>query len=244
MSLLPLLSEYKETLQYLQNYIELMEDMDDPSYVARGNGFCDSKFSEDFLNGQIEKYRAQLRQLEKRMLSENYTKPELRSIIRLMKKSRFPDELNEMSREVMSRLERHPAFKKAHTILLYASLPDEVRTFELIEKWRNRKHIVLPTVVGDDIVPVALDANTSFVTGDFNILEPDSAPYTGDFDLIVVPGMAFDDHGNRLGRGKGYYDRFLAQHAHVHTIGVCFNFQKVPFVPTEKTDIAMSEIVY
>ncbi|MBR3577516.1 MAG: 5-formyltetrahydrofolate cyclo-ligase [Bacteroidales bacterium] len=178
------------------------------------------------------------------MLSENYTKPELRSIIRLMKKSRFPDELNEMSRVIMSRLERHPAFKKAHTILLYASLPDEVRTFELIEKWRNRKHIVLPTVVGDDIVPVALDANTSFVTGDFNILEPDSAPYTGDFDLIVVPGMAFDDQGNRLGRGKGYYDRFLAQHAHVHTIGVCFNFQKVPFVPTEKTDIAMSEIVY
>lgn len=239
-----LLSQYKENLQYLQNYIDLLEDMDDPSYVARGNGFCDSKFSEDFLNGQIEKYRLQLRQLEKQLLAENYTKPELRSIIRLMKKSRFPDELNEMSRQIMSKLERHPAFKKAQKILLYASLPDEVRTLEFIEKWRSRKQIVLPTVRGDDIIPVALNPDTPFVIGDFNILEPDSAPYTGDFDLIVVPGMAFDAQGNRLGRGKGYYDRFLAQHAHVPAIGVCFDFQKVPHVPTEKTDFRMSEIVY
>lgn len=244
MSISTLLSQYKENLQYLQNYIELMEDMDDPSYVARGNGFCDSKFSEDFLNGQIEKYRLQLRQLEKQLLAENYTKPELRSIIRLMKKSRFPDELNEMSHQIMGKLERHPAFKKAQKILLYASLPDEVRTLEFIEKWRSRKQIVLPTVRGDDIIPVALNPDTPFVIGDFNILEPDSAPYTGDFDLIVVPGMAFDAQGNRLGRGKGYYDRFLAQHAHVPAIGVCFDFQKVPHVPTEKTDFRMSEIVY
>ena len=221
-----------------------MEDMDDPSYVARGNGFCDSKFSEDFLNGQIEKYRLQLRQLEKQLLAENYTKPELRSIIRLMKKSRFPDELNEMSRQIMNKLESHPAFKKAQKILLYASLPDEVRTLEFIEKWRSRKQIVLPTVRGDDIIPVALDPDTPFVVGDFNILEPDSTPYTGDFDLIVVPGMAFDLNGNRLGRGKGYYDRFLCQHRDVRTIGVCFDFQIVTSVPTESTDMRMSEIVH
>ena len=238
------LSQYKENLQYLQNYIELMEDMDDPSYVARGNGFCDSKFSEDFLNGQIEKYRGVLNGLEKEMRAQVSTKNELRSMMRLLKKSRTAAELREMSEQVMGKLERHPAFRKAQKILLYASLPDEVRTLEFIEKWRSRKQIVLPTVRGDDIIPVALDPDTPFVVGDFNILEPDSAPYIGDFDLIVVPGMAFDLNGNRLGRGKGYYDRFLCQHRDVRTIGVCFDFQIVTCVPTEPTDMRLSEIVY
>ena len=127
-----------------------MEDMDDPSYVARGNGFCDSKFSEDFLNGQIEKYRGVLNGLEKEMRAQVYTKSELRSMMRLLKKSRTAAELREMSEKVMGKLERHPAFKKAQKILLYASLPDEVHTLEFIEKWRSRKQIVLPTVRGED----------------------------------------------------------------------------------------------
>ena len=74
-----------------------MEDMDDPSYVARGNGFCDSKFSEDFLNGQIEKYRGVLNGLEKEMRAQVSTKNELRSMMRLLKKSRTAAELREMS---------------------------------------------------------------------------------------------------------------------------------------------------
>ena len=90
-----------------------MEDMDDPSYVARGNGFCDSKFSEDFLNGQIEKYRGVLNGLEKEMRAQVSTKNELRSMMRLLKKSRTAAELREMSEKVMGKLERHPAFKKA-----------------------------------------------------------------------------------------------------------------------------------
>jgi 5-formyltetrahydrofolate cyclo-ligase len=239
-----LLSQYKENLQYLQNYIDLLEDMDDPSYVARGNGFCDSKFSEDFLNGQMEKYRGVLRALEKEMRAQVTTKAELRSMMRLLKKSHTAAELREMSEKVMHKLENLPVFRKAQNVLLYASLPDEVRTLEFIEKWRSRKQIVLPTVRGDDIIPVALNPDTPFVIGDFNILEPDSTPYTGDFDLFVVPGMAFDLEGNRLGRGKGYYDRFLCQFNNVPTIGVCFDFQIVTCVPTEPTDVRLSKIIH
>lgn len=99
--------------------------------------------------------------------------------------------------------------------MLFASLPDEVNTHSFIEKWRNKKHIILPTVSGDDIIPVELGKETTFATGDFNIMEPQNEPYHGSLDLIVVPGVAFDSDGNRIGRGKGYYDRFLSHHPKV-----------------------------
>ena len=111
------------------------------------------------------------------------------------------------------------------------------------EVQRQEKRIILPTVVGDDIIPVELSENTGFAVGDFNILEPQNEPYQGDYDLIVVPGVAFDKNGNRLGRGRGYYDRFLCQHQAVTKIGICFDFQLVDEIPTEPTDIKMDEII-
>lgn len=238
-----LLNDYNDTFQYLQNYIELFEDMDDPSYVARGNGFCDSKYSEDFIDGQIDKYRSRLAKLELQMRSADVAKPELRKMVRAMKKTRSAEELRRQSGLIMSKLEKYSDFKRAERVMLYASLPDEVQTLEFIQKWRHKKQIILPTVVGDDIIPVALEDDTDFAVGDFNIPEPQNGPYSGGYDLIVVPGMAFDSAGNRLGRGKGYYDRFLSQHIDVKKVGICFDFQKVKAVPTEPTDIRMDEVM-
>ena len=96
-----------------------------------------------------------------------------------------------------------------------------------------------------DVKPnkVELKKDTDFAIGDFNILEPQNEEYTGDYDLIVVPGVAFDRNGNRIGRGKGYYDRFLCKHLDVKRIGICFDFQLVDEVPTEDNDIRMDEVV-
>ena len=143
----------------------------------------------------------------------------------------------------MAKLERHPDFIKAERVMLYSALPDEVQTQAFLEKWHLKKIIILPTVVGDDIVPVAFGKDTAFSVGDFNIMEPQNEPYTGDFDLIIVPGVAFDRKGNRIGRGRGYYDRFLSQHLEVKRIGICFDFQLVDEVPTEPFDILMDEVI-
>ena len=64
-------------------------------------------------------------------------------------------------------------------------------------------------------------------------------------DLALVPGVAFDRNGGRLGHGKAYYDRFLAQSAlqHLKRVGVCFDFQVVPSVPTEKHDVLMQRLI-
>lgn len=170
-------------------------------------------------------------------------KKELRAYIKSLKKQHTPEQLLEQSRRILSRLEQHPDFIRAERVMLYSALPDEVQTQAFLEKWHLVKQIILPTVVGDDIIPVAYGKDTSFAVGDFNILEPQNEPYTGDFDLIVVPGVAFDRQGNRLGRGKGYYDRFLCQHLEVPRIGICFDFQLVEEVPAESFDIRMDEAI-
>ena len=172
------------------------------------------------------------------------SKTDIRSAIKALKKQHSKEELQAQSEKIMRQLEQHPDFINAQKIMLYSSLPDEVQTQAFIEKWRHHKRIILPTVVGDDIIPVELADETGFAVGDFNILEPQNDAYTGDFDLIVVPGVAFDRHGNRLGRGKGYYDRFLCQHRSVKKIGICFDFQLVDNVPVEETDIPLDEIIF
>ncbi len=170
-------------------------------------------------------------------------KKELRAYIKGLKKQHTKEQLLEQSEKILAKLEQHPDFIQAEKVMLYSALPDEVQTQAFLEKWHLKKTIILPTVVGDDIIPVEYGKDTAFAVGDFNILEPQNEPYTGDFDLIVVPGVAFDRQGNRLGRGKGYYDRFLCQHMEVKRIGICFDFQCVDAIPTEPFDIRMDEII-
>jgi len=170
-------------------------------------------------------------------------KKELRANIRLLKKQHSKEQLLEQSDVILSKLEHDADFINANIVMIYSALPDEVQTQAFLDKWRNKKKIILPTVVGDDIIPVELAENTGFAVGDFNILEPQNEPYTGDYDLIVVPGVAFDRNGNRIGRGRGYYDRFLCKHLNVKRIGICFDFQLVDEVPTEPNDIKMDKII-
>lgn len=176
-------------------------------------------------------------------ISVSTEKKELRSKIKALKKEHTKEQLLEQSEKILAKLEQHPDFIKAERVMLYSALPDEVQTQSFLEKWHLKKQIILPTVVGDDIVPVAYGKDTAFAVGDFNILEPQNEPYQGGFDLIVVPGIAFDRNGNRIGRGRGYYDRFLCQHLDVKRIGICFNFQLVDKVPTEPLDIRMDEVI-
>ena len=170
-------------------------------------------------------------------------KKELRAQIKALKKQHTKEQLQEQSEQILAKLEQHPDFVNAEKVMLYNALPDEVQTLNFLQKWHLRKKIILPTVVGDDIVPVEYAKETTFAVGDFNILEPQNEPYSGDFDLIVVPGVAFDRKGNRLGRGKGYYDRFLSQHLDVKRIGICFDFQMVDEVPAEPFDIRMDVVI-
>ena len=170
-------------------------------------------------------------------------KKELRTLIKALKRQHSKEQLMEQSEKILTKLEGHPDFVQAERVMLYSALPDEVQTQAFLDKWHLKKQIILPTVVGDDIIPVEYAKDTDFAVGDFNILEPQNEPYRGGFDLIVVPGVAFDREGHRIGRGRGYYDRFLSQHLDVKRIGICFDFQLIEEVPTEPFDIRMDEVI-
>lgn len=169
-------------------------------------------------------------------------KVELRKEIRNKKKNYSKDTLIEYSRCIIENLEKHPKFRAAQTILLYHSLTDEVYTHELIEKWKNNKRIILPVVNGADLD--LKEYKGQMEMGAFNIMEPTGNKWTeyNKIELAVVPGMAFDKEGNRLGRGKGYYDKILCK-LNCYKIGICFPFQLYKEIPTEIHDIKMDEII-
>ncbi len=145
---------------------------------------------------------------------------------------------------VFSRIEAFPEFKTAKNILLYWSTADELPTHDIVEKWSLEKQIILPTVNGEDLVLKRYNSKDRMRSGGLGIEEPDTSEvYTGNVDLIIVPGIAFDKKKNRLGRGKGFYDRFFNMKDNCMKIGVGFEFQLLAEVPSTKMDIRMDKIV-
>lgn len=151
----------------------------------------------------------------------------------------------QQSAEILAALEAHPAFRAADTVLLYHSLKDEVDTHEFIRKWSRLKRILLPVVVGDDLELRVYTGPEDLAIGAYGIEEPTGACFTdyAAIGFIAVPGVAFDRNGNRLGRGKGYYDRLLPRIPAAYKAGICFPYQLVEEVPAEPFDIRMDEII-
>lgn len=163
----------------------------------------------------------------------------------LLKKKYSTTLLSEKSENACSLLEESRLFQKASCIALYHALADEVQTAALIERWHRGKTILLPVVDGDDIRMLPYKGEESVKPGAFGILEPvanSDSEALPPIDLLVVPGVAFDRRGNRLGRGKGYYDRLLAN-THIPKVGLCFDFQLHNEIPTEPFDVPMQGIV-
>lgn len=146
---------------------------------------------------------------------------------------------------ILAALEAHPAFRAANTVLLYHSLKDEVDTHEFIKKWSGEKRILLPVVKGDDLELRIYTGPQDMKIGAYGIEEPIGETFTdyAEIDFIAVPGVAFDREGNRLGRGKGYYDRLLPRIPSAFKAGICFPFQLIDQVPTEPFDICMDIII-
>ena len=172
-------------------------------------------------------------------------KKELRNLITQKKKECTSEQLARWSSNLLSKLEAQPTFIQARTVLLYYSLPDEVQTHEFIERWKDKKQIILPVVVG----PTELElrrytGKNDLAKGAFGIEEPIGKPFNqmDEIDLAVIPGVGFDMQGNRLGRGKGYYDRLLPK-IHAPKIGICFRFQLVDKIPTNQYDCPMDEVL-
>ena len=171
------------------------------------------------------------------------TKPLLRQQMRDAKRQ-HQEQLAAMSEDIVIRLCQRIA--DSQTVMAYWPLPDEVDIRPLIAQLVTEgRTVLLPKVLDDEQMELRrYCSEADLAEGAFHIMEPVGEPYTDydKIDVVLVPGMAFDAAGHRLGRGRGYYDRFLTAHSHLYKIGVCFPFQRVAEVPTEEHDICVDDI--
>lgn len=173
-------------------------------------------------------------------------KSELRKQIRAAKKAISLEEKLSRSLPIMHQVELLPEFINAKIVLLYWSMNDEVQTHEFVERWYKTKCILLPCVDGDDLRLRQYTGPECMHAGEqFSIGEPTGEEFTqlDKVDMIVVPGVAFDRHNNRMGRGRGFYDRMLKSTPNAYKVGVAFNFQMLDEIPVEPLDVAMNRVI-
>jgi len=159
------------------------------------------------------------------------------------------DEWIYASKLAQQQLSRLPEFTTARCIALYSPFQNEIDTADLLQMaFSNGSRVLFPAVCGSSMLLRQVTAIEDLEEGAYGILEPcaNGVDHQADEpDLIVVPGVAFDMRGHRIGYGKGYYDRFL-HHADLNAklIGLCHDFQIVEGnLPAEEHDICMNMIV-
>lgn len=147
---------------------------------------------------------------------------------------------------ILNQLELLPAWMEAKTVLLYAPLPHEPNLLPLLKKMDHR--FFFPRIEGSELTLFEWSPTSSWVQGAHHIQEPDPQTWRlaslSEIDLALIPGLAFDKEGGRLGWGKGYFDRLLASPlCHALKIGVAWPWQIVAAIPKEPHDIRMDIIM-
>lgn len=172
-------------------------------------------------------------------------KKELRRQIKELKHKVSIEDKKRKSLMILNRIEQLIEFKTSKTLMLYWSMDDEVHTHDFILKWHKEKVIILPVVKGDELELRIFTGKDNMTTGQsFGISEPKGEKFNKpeDIDLILVPGIAFDNNNNRLGRGKAYYDKLLKK-TKAYKIGICFDFQLIESVPVDEHDVRMDLVI-
>lgn len=178
------------------------------------------------------------------------TKQELRSRILLKLKRQKEEDRKQKSRLIKNKLLRQREFRKAKRVMFYIAMQGEVDTQEMIETAKRLgKIIAVPVCVKNRISlrPAILDSHAHLKKGPYGVSEPVTSRFIGleDLDLVITPGVAFDKKGNRLGRGKGYYDRFLSKiPKDTPSIGLAFSLQILPVVPTTPHDVSVKKVLF
>ena len=155
----------------------------------------------------------------------------------------------EKTKEILDRILNDSTYQKANTIALFKSFNFEVDTNSIIDiSLSNNKVVALPRIEQDEIVFYKINSKSILVKNKYKIEEPiskkDNYIEKENIDLVIVPGLCFDRSGNRLGYGKGFYDRFLSGTS-IRTIAICFDEQLLDegLLPASNSDVKIEEII-
>jgi len=155
------------------------------------------------------------------------------------------EQIQEASQKVIARLEDMQHFQDAKVVMVYYPVHKEIDLRPLVKKYADKKKFLFPALTHHKHTMEArvYEHHTPFVKGRYGIPEPRTEAYDGPIDMIITPGMSFDKHHWRVGRGGGYYDRFLRHFRLVFKVGVGYDFQLHEKVPHWLFDKRMDRVV-
>ena len=174
-------------------------------------------------------------------------KQELRRTIRERKRAMTEEEIVERSNALAEKFYHTPAYQAAATIYGYLPYNQEVRTVPMLQRaLDDGKRVAVPKVYGDEMRFIYLEDLTQVSKGYAGIPEPIAdAPVAEDQRaLVLMPGLAFDPQGHRIGYGGGFYDKFLAKEPHHPTLALCYEFQMQAHLDTEEFDIPVDTVLW
>ena len=174
-------------------------------------------------------------------------KKALRATIRQRKRAMSEQEIVTKSQKLYELLMETDLYKNAKTFYGYMPYNQEVRTVPMLEQaLRDGKRVAIPKCYGSEMKFIYLDDLTKVEKGYANIPEPiEDGPIADDpTALVLMPGMAFDPQGHRIGYGGGFYDKFLAAEPDHPTLALCYDFQMMPHLETEEFDIPVDCVLW
>ena len=174
-------------------------------------------------------------------------KKELRRTIRERKRAMTEEEIVSRSEKLGVLLSQSEAYKAAKTIYGYLPYNQEVRTVPMLEQaLKDGKKVAVPKVYGDEMKFLYLDDLSKVSKGYAGIPEPIADEPVADDEtaLVLMPGLAFDPAGHRIGYGGGFYDKFLAAEPNHPTLALCYEFQMLPELHTEEHDIPVDTVLW
>ena len=178
------------------------------------------------------------------------TKQELRCEFLKIRRAAAPGQREQWNRRITDRFAAWPIYQQCRSVMFYVAMPDETATAGLIEDALHRGKQVYAPLLADqygEMSAAVIGSLQDLVTGKYGLKmpKPDSQVLVdgGSIDLVVVPGVAFDRAGNRLGMGAGYYDRFFSRTRHSVRLGLAWECQVVTEAPCEPHDIRMQYLL-
>ena len=174
-------------------------------------------------------------------------KKEIRALVRQKKRTLTPEQIRLASEALGEKLRCSELYQKARTIYGYLPYNQEVLTIPMLRRaMEDGKRVAVPKVYGEEMRFIYLEDLNRIAPGYRDIPEPvDDGPVAEDpRALVLMPGLAFDRAGHRIGYGGGFYDRFLASEPEHPTIALCYGFQMFEQLETEAFDIPVEQVIW
>ena len=174
-------------------------------------------------------------------------KTELRKTVRARKRAMTEEQIQEKSEALTRLFLQSEEYRNARSIYGYLPYNQEVRTVPLLEQaLRDGKRVAVPKCYGDEMRFIWMEDLSLVEKGYAGIPEPiaDGPVADDETALVLMPGMAFDKEGHRIGYGGGFYDKYLAREGSHPTLALCYDFQVVSHLETEEFDIPVDKVLW